>query len=126
MRPGPFPLMVSKCCTSATSRLNVPAYSALQTAGGRMTRKMIADAIVRTARSIDARSLDVAFADAEGLQHTVSINSESAASRALGSVRTFGQGLMFGLVLLLMLPLMVLVALAAAALENEELRELKK
>ena len=78
-----------------------------------MTRNLIADVIVRTARSINARSLDVAFADAEGRQHTVRIN---AAWRALGSVRTF---ITFGLILLLLLPLMIIVALAAASLENE-------
>ena len=88
-------------------------------------RNLIADVIARTARSIDARSSDVAFADAEGRQRTVS-TSESAASRALETVRTFVQGLTFGLILLLLLPLMIIVALAAATLETEELRELKK
>jgi hypothetical protein len=91
-----------------------------------MTRKLIADLIVRTARSIDARSLYVAFTEAEGRHHTVSITSESATQRALGWVRTLVQGLTFGLILLLLLPLMIVIALAAATLENEELRELKK
>jgi hypothetical protein len=90
-----------------------------------MTRNLITD-VMRRARSIYAGSLDVDFADAECRQHTVSITSESAASRALGWVRTFLQGLTFGLILLLLLPLMIVVALAAATLENEELRELKK
>ena len=82
-----------------------------------MTPNLIADVIVRKARSI--------FADAEGRQRTASINSGNAASRALRSVRTVVQGLTFGLILLL-LPLMIIFALAAATLENEELRELKK
>ena len=85
-----------------------------------MTRNSIADVIVRTARSIDARSF------AQGRPHTVSTNSGNAASRALGSVRTVVKGLTFGLILLLLLPLLIVMALAAAALENEELRELKK
>ena len=83
-----------------------------------MTPNLIADVIVRKARSI--------FADAEGRQRTASINSGNAASRALRSVRTVVQGLTFGLILLLLLPLMIIFALAAASLENEELRELKK
>ena len=97
--------------------LRFRAYSGVQTAGGGMTRNLIADVIVRKARSID-EICRRSFADAEGRQRRLASTRRNAASRALRSVRTVVQGLTFGLILLLLLPLMIIVALAAATLEN--------
>ena len=78
-----------RACSATVARLlypvlTVPLSLRCRLPGGRMTPNLIAD-VMRRARSIYAGSLDVDFAHAECRQHTVSITSDNAASRALRS-----------------------------------------